>query len=114
MLNTPGKRFRKRNLIISLSTIGILFLLYICAASLATESDNVGVIVVPPVLLTIFLPFISILCGIIETFTASDSSLGLKERFKYFLSTQPIIVLMVMPSGILIFICLLLAIMGQF
>ena len=87
---TKANKYKRLNWIAASVVMGAIFCLYIVSASRARESDNVGIIVVPFILLTIWGPAVSFACGLIETRKIRQSSnSGDKGYFSVFMSTQP-------------------------
>jgi len=89
-ITTQVNSYRKWNVLAAYLAMVMIFIVYIVSAGRAHESDNVGIIVVPFILLTIWGPAVSFACGLIETRKIRQSSnSGDKGYFSVFMSTQP-------------------------
>ena len=104
-LTAIANQYRKRNSRVAIVAMVSIFSLYIASASRAPESDNVGMIVVPFVLLTMWGPAVSLVCGFIEVAKikrfSQDSNVG---YFPVLMATQP---LLFKVSGVIGFVLLI-------
>jgi hypothetical protein len=81
--------YRKWNAVAACLAMVMIFIVYIASSGRAPESDNIGVIVVPLILLTIWGPAVSVACGLLETARIRQSSNASdKGYFSVFMSTQ--------------------------
>jgi len=91
-LTTEVNSYRKWNALAACLAMVMIFIVYIVSAGRAPESDNIGIIVVPLILLTIWGPAVSVVCGLIETARIRQSSnAGDKGYFSVFMSTQSLL-----------------------
>jgi len=103
-------QYRKWNKRTAIVAMVIIFSLYIASASQAHESDNVGMIVVPLILLTVWGPAVSLICGFIEVAKIKRSSKGSHEGyFSVLMATQP---QLFKVSGVIGLVLLILSVLG--
>lgn len=58
---------RRQNVILTTLVIVAIFLFYFVGASLANDSDNVGMVIFPPIILFIYGPLVSLIYATIQT-----------------------------------------------
>lgn len=114
-LTTEVNSYRKWNVLAACLAMVMIFIVYIVSAGRAPESDNIGIIVVPFILLTIWGPAVSFACGLIETRRIRQSSnSGGKGYFSVFMSIQSLLFKVSGAIGLvlLIFVILKLGLKG--
>jgi hypothetical protein len=83
-------QYRRWNRTTALSFMVIIFALYVLSANRAPDSDNVGMVFVPFVLITMWGPVTSFVCGLLEATKALHSpGVGNRGYISLFLATQP-------------------------
>ena len=104
-LTTQVNSYRKWNVLAACLTMVMIFILYIVSAGRAPESDNIGVVLIPFILLTIWGPAVSFACGLIETGRIRQSSnTEDKGYFSVFMSTQSLLFKVSGPIGLVLLI----------
>lgn len=88
-------KYRRLNVIVSVVAMGGIFAFYIVSASRAPSSDNVGIVFVPLILVTIYGPLVSLICGLTQVTRSRGSPVAngmgwLKEIKKEVMVTQPV------------------------
>lgn len=58
---------RRKNAILTTLVVIAIFLFYFVGASLANDSDNVGMVIFPPIILFIYGPLVSLIYATIQT-----------------------------------------------
>lgn len=58
---------RRKNAILTTLVVIAIFLFYVVGASLAADSDNVGMVIFPPIILFIYGPLVSLIYATIQT-----------------------------------------------
>ena len=88
------KHWQRRNFLISFIFSFASLLVYFLSGTICnlSESDNVGIFIIPPMLFIIHMPLISLLLGVGETFWFKKLQSASSNTFlRDFLDTQPLI-----------------------